>query len=145
MRFKSRNVMATDYIMSHTQLRLFEDSEDAKSIIWVDPMIAPNREAGGQVAALKLNGRTVRLQWSPYCPEDRIYAVNRNKISLELRPDSIDKGGECGGFIENGESIFFPLHVSGTPTDGFALFYSTYGNFFINPTFTGCIDNLATS
>lgn len=145
MRFNSRGVLPTDYIFSHTQLRLFEDSEDAKSIIYVEPQIAPEREAGSQVAAVKLNGRTVRIQWSPYCPEDRIYAINRNKISLELRPDSIDRGEDCGGFIENGDSIFFPLHVSGTPLDSFAMFYATYGNFFINPTFTGCIDSLATS
>jgi|GEM_PF-1799701 len=145
MRFRSRGVMPTDYIFSHTALRLFEDGEDAKSIIYVDPAIAPDREAGGQVAALKLNGRTVRIQWSPYCPEDRIYAINRHKVSLELRPDTVGKGEECGGFIENGDSLFFPLHVSGTPLDSFALFYATYGNFFINPTFAGCIDGLATS
>jgi hypothetical protein len=145
MRFASRGVLPTDYIMSHTQLRLFEDSEDAKSIIYVDPTVAPNREAGSQVAVVKLNGRTVRIQWSPYCDEDRIYAVNRNKVSLELRPDSVDRGEDCGGWIENGDSIFFPLHVSGTPLDSFAMFYSTYGNFFINPTFTGCITGLATS
>lgn len=145
MRFISRGVLPTDYIFSHTQLRLFEDSEDAKSIIYVEPSVAPEREAGSQVAAVKLNGRTVRIQWSPYCPPDRVYAINRNKVSLELRPDSIDRGEDCGGFIENGDSIFFPLHVSGTPLDSFAMFYSTYGNFFINPTFTGCIDGLATS
>lgn len=145
MRFASRGVLPTDYIMSHTQLRLFEDSEDAKSIIYVDPTVAPNREAGSQVAVVKLNGRTVRIQWSPYCDEDRIYAVNRNKCSLELRPDSVDRGEDCGGWIENGDSIFFPLHVSGTPLDSFAMFYATYGNFFINPTFTGCITGLATS
>lgn len=145
MRFWSRGVLCTDYIFSHTALRLFEDSEDAKSIIYVEPAVAPEREAGSQVAAVKLNGRTVRIQWSPYCPPDRIYAINRNKISLELRPDSIDRGEDCGGFIENGDSIFFPLHVSGTPLDSFAMFYATYGNFFINPTFVGCIDGLATS
>lgn len=145
MRFWSRGVLCTDYIFSHTALRLLEDSEDAKSITYVEPTVAPEREAGSQVAAVKLNGRTVRIQWSPYCPEDRIYAINRNKISLELRPDSIDRGEDCGGFIENGDSIFFPLHVSGTPLDSFAMFYATYGNFFINPTFVGCIDNLATS
>ena len=145
MRFQSRGVLPTDYIMSATQLRLFEDSEDSKSIIYVEPAVAPDREAGGQIAAVKLNGRTVRIQWSPYCQPDRIYAVNRNKMSLELRPDSVDRGEDCGGFIENGDSIFFPLHVSGTPLDSFAMFYATYGNFFINPTFTGCIDGLATS
>lgn len=145
MRFISRGVLPTDYIFSHTQLRLFEDSEDAKSIIYVEPNIAPEREAGSQVAAVKLNGRTVRIQWSPYCPPDRVYAINRNKVSLELRPDTVDDKEMCGGFIENGDSIFFALHVSGTPLDSFALFYSTYGNFFINPTFTGCIDGLATS
>jgi len=145
MRFNSRGVLPTDYIFSHTQLRLFEDSEDAKSIIWIDPMDAPEREAGGQVAAIKMNGRTVRIQWSPYCPADRIYAINRNKISLELRPDSVDSNEDCGGFIENGDSIFFPLHVSGTPLDAYAMFYATYGNFFINPTFTGVITGLATS
>lgn len=145
MRFRSRGVLPTDYIFSATQLRLFEDSEDAKSIIYVEPNIAPEREAGSQIAAVKLNGRTVRIQWSPYCPEDRIYAINRNKIALEMRPDSVDRNEDCGGFIENGDSIFFPLHVSGTPLDSFALFYSTYGNFFINPTFCGCIDNLATA
>lgn len=145
MRFLSRGVLPTDYIFSHTQLRLFEDSEDAKSIIYIEPTIAPEREAGSQVAAIKLNGRTVRIQWSPYCPEDRIYAINRNKVSLELRPDTVDRGEDCGGFIENGDSIFFPLHVSGTPLDSFAMFYATYGNFFINPTFTGCIHSLATS
>src|SRR5690606_17156802 len=86
MRFNSRGVLPTDYIFSHTQLRLLEDSEAAKSITYVAPEIAPEREAGAQGAAVKLNGRTVRLEWSPYCPEDRIYAINRNKVSLELRP-----------------------------------------------------------
>src|SRR5690606_15171581 len=58
MRFWSRGVLCTDYIFSHTALRLFEESEDAKSIIYVEPTVAPEREAGSQVAAVKLNGRT---------------------------------------------------------------------------------------
>lgn len=145
MRFLSRGVLCTDYIMSHTQLRLFEDSEDAKSIIYIEPEIAPDREAGSQIAAVKINGRTVRVSWSPYCQEDRIYAINRYKTSLELRPDSLGKGEDCGGFLESGDNIFFPLHVSGTPLDSYAMFYATYGNFFINPVFTGVITGLATS
>jgi hypothetical protein len=145
MRFLSRGVLPTDYIFSHTQLRLFEDSEDAKSITYIDPIVAPNREAGGQVAAIKINGRTVRIQWSPYCQEDRVYAMNRNKVSLELRPDTVDKGEDCGGYIMNGDNIFFPLQVSGTPLDSYAMFYATYGNFYFNPVTTGCITNLPTS
>ena len=61
-----------------------------------------------------------------------------------IRPDTAE-GTDCAGFIENGDSIFFPLHVSGTPLDSYALFYATYGEFFINPTFTGVIKNLATA
>jgi hypothetical protein len=145
MRFQTRGVLPSDYIFSHTQLRLFEDGEDAKSIIYVEPAIAPDREAGSQIAAVKLNGRTVRIHWSPYIEENRIYAITRNKVSLELRPETGAGGEDCGGFIENGDSIFFPLHVSGTPLDSFAMFYATYGNFYIPPTFVGCITNLATS
>lgn len=145
MRFQTRGVLPTDYIFSHTALRLFEDGEDAKSIIYVEPAIAPDRESGSQVAAIKLNGRTVRVHWSPYMRENEIYAINRNKISLELRPDTGATGEDAGGFIENGDSIFFPLHVSGTPLDSFAMFYATYGNFYIPPTFVGKIENLATS
>lgn len=145
MRFQSRGVLPTDYIFSATALRLFENSEDQKSIIYVEPTIAPEREAGSQIAAIKLNGRVIRVHWSPWMEEDRIYAINRNKISLELRPDSVGNGEQCGGFIENGDSIFFPLQVSGTPIDSFALFYSTYGNFFAPPTFLGSITGLATS
>jgi hypothetical protein len=145
MRFQTRGVLPSDYIFSHTQLRLFEDGEDAKSIIYVEPAIAPDIEAGSQVAAVKLNGRTVRCHWSPYIEENRIYAITRTKVSLELRPDTGAGGEDCGGFIENGDSIFFPLHVSGTPLDSFAMFYATYGNFYIPPTFVGCIKNLATS
>lgn len=144
MRFLARGELPTDYIMSATQLRLFEDGEDAKSIIYIEPNISPERQSGSQVAAVKINGRTVRLHWSPYCQEDRMYGINRNKIHMYIRPDTAD-GSDPGGFIENGDSIFFPLHVSGTPLDSYALFYSTYAEFYINPVFTGAITGLATS
>ncbi len=142
MRFLARGALPTDYIMSMTQLRLFEDGEDAKSIIYVQPETSPEREAGSQVAAVKINGRTIRLHWSPYCQEDRIYALNRNKTHMYIRPDT-SEGSDPGGFIENGDSIFFPLHVSGTPLDSYALFYATYAEFYINPVFTGVIYDLS--
>jgi hypothetical protein len=144
MRFWARGDLPTDYIMSATQLRLFEDGEDAKSIIYIQPTVSPEREAGSQVAAVKINGRTVRIHWSPYCQEDRMYAINRNKVHMYIRPDTAE-GNDPGGFIENGDSIFFPLQVSGTPMDSYGLFYATYAEFFINPTFTGVITGLATS
>ena len=144
MRFLARGDLPTDYIMSATQLRMFEDGEDAKSIIYIEPTISPERQSGSQVAAVKINGRTIRLHWSPYCPEDRLYSINKNKVHMFIRPDTAE-GNDCGGFIENGDSIFFPLHVSGTPLDSFALFYATYAEFFIPPTFVGLIKNLATS
>jgi hypothetical protein len=144
MRFLARGELPTDYIMSATQLRLFEDGEDAKSIIYIQPEVSPEREAGSQVAAVKINGRTVRLHWSPYCQEDRMYAVNRRKMHMYIRPDTAE-GSDPGGFIENGDSIFFPLQVSGTPLDSYALFYATYAEFYINPVFTGVIFDLATS
>ena len=144
MRFAARGALPTDYIMSATQLRIFEDGEDAKSIIYIEPNISPERQAGSQVAAVKINGRTIRLHWSPYCQEDRLYAINRNKVNMFIRPDTAD-GNDPGGFIENGDSIFFPLHVSGTPLDSFAMLYASYAEFFINPLFTGVIYNLATS
>lgn len=144
MRFLARGELATDYIMSATQLRLFENGEDAKSIIYIDPQVSPERESGSQVAAVKINGRTIRLHWSPYVPTDTMYAINRNKVHMYIRPDTAE-GNDPGGFIENGDSIFFPLHVSGTPLDSFALFYSTYADFYINPVFTGAITGLATS
>lgn len=142
MRFLARGELPTDYIMSATQLRLFENGEDEKSIIYVQPNISPERESGSQVAAVKINGRTIRLHWSPYCPEDRLYAINRKKVHMYIRPDTAD-GSDPGGFIENGDSIFFPLQVSGTPLDSYALFYSSYAEFYINPVFTGVIKNLA--
>ena len=144
MRFWARGDLPTDYIMSATQLRLFEDGEDAKSIIYIQPEVSPERQAGSQVAAVKINGRTVRLHWSPYCQEDRLYAINRNKVHMYIRPDTAE-GNDPGGFIENGDSIFFPLQVSGTPLDSYGLFYATYAEFYINPTFSGVIFNLATS
>lgn len=144
MRFLARGDLPTDYIMSMTQLRLFEDGEDAKSIIYIQPEVSPERQAGSQVAAVKINGRTIRLHWSPYVPEDRVYAINRNKVHMYIRPDTAD-GNDPGGFLENGDSIFFPLQVSGTPLDSYGLFYATYAEFFINPVFTGLIHNLATS
>jgi len=144
MRFWARGDLPTDYIMSATQLRLFEDGEDAKSIIYIQPEVSPERQAGSQVAAVKINGRTVRLHWSPYCQEDRMYGVNRNKIHMYIRPDT-SEGSDPGGFIENGDSIFFPLQVSGTPLDSYGLFYATYAEFYINPTFTGVITGLATN
>jgi len=144
MRFWARGDLPTDFIMSATQLRLFEDGEDAKSIIYIQPEVSPERQAGSQVAAVKINGRTVRLHWSPYCQEDRMYAINRNKVHMYIRPDTAE-GSDPGGFIENGDSIFFPLQVSGTPLDSYGMFYATYAEFFINPTFTGVIFNLATS
>lgn len=144
MRFWARGDLPTDYIMSATQLRLFEDGEDAKSIIYIQPEVSPERQAGSQVAAVKINGRTVRVHWSPYCQEDRMYAINRNKVHMYIRPDTAE-GNDPGGFIENGDSIFFPLQVSGTPLDSYGLFYATYAEFFINPTFTGVITGLATS
>lgn len=144
MRFWARGDLPTDYIMSATQLRLFEDGEDQKSIIYIQPEVSPERQAGSQVAAVKINGRTVRLHWSPYCDENRLYAINRNKVHMYIRPDTAE-GSDPGGFIENGDSIFFALHVSGTPLDSYGLFYATYAEFFINPTFTGVITGLATS
>lgn len=144
MRFWARGTLATDYILSATQLRLFEDGEDAKSIIYITPEVSPERESGSQVAAVKINGRTVRIHFSPYVTEDRMYAINRNKVHMYIRPDTAE-GNDCGGFIENGDSIFFPLQCSGTPLDSFAVFYSSYAEFFICPTFTGVIFNLATS
>jgi hypothetical protein len=144
MRFLARGDLPTDYIMSATQLRLFEDGEDAKSIIYIQPEVSPERQAGSQVAAVKINGRTVRLHWSPYCQEDRMYGINRNKVHMYIRPDTAE-GNDPGGFIENGDSIFFPLQVSGTPLDSYGIFYATYAEFFINPTFTGVIFDLATS
>ncbi len=144
MRFWARGDLPTDYIMSATQLRLFEDGEDAKSIIYIQPEVSPERQAGSQVAAVKINGRTVRLHWSPYCQEDRMYGINRNKVHMYIRPDTAE-GNDPGGFIENGDSIFFPLQVSGTPLDSYGMFYATYAEFYINPTFTGVIFNLATS
>jgi len=144
MRFWARGDLPTDYIMSATQLRLFEDGEDAKSIIYIQPEVSPERQAGSQVAAVKINGRTVRIHWSPYCQEDRLYAINRNKVHMYIRPDTAE-GNDPGGFIENGDSIFFPLQVSGTPLDSYGIFYATYAEFYINPTFTGVIFNLATS
>jgi hypothetical protein len=144
MRFWARGDLPTDYIMSATQLRLFEDGEDAKSIIYIQPEVSPERQAGSQVAAVKINGRTVRVHWSPYAPEDTMYAINRNKVHLYIRPDTAE-GNDPGGFIENGDSIFFPLQVSGTPLDSYGIFYATYANFYINPTFTGVINGLATS
>lgn len=144
MRFWARGELPTDYIMSATQLRLFEDNEDAKSIIYIQPEVSPERQAGSQVAAVKINGRTVRLHWSPYCQEGSMYAINRNKVHMYIRPDTA-QGSDPGGFIENGDSIFFPLQVSGTPLDSYGLFYATYAEFFINPTFTGVITGLATS
>ena len=144
MRFWARGDLPTDYIMSATQLRLFEDGEDAKSIIYIQPEVSPERQAGSQVAAVKINGRTVRIHWSPYCQEDRLYAINRNKVHMYIRPDT-SEGNDPGGFIENGDSIFFPLQVSGTPLDSYGMFYATYAEFYINPTFTGAITGLATS
>ncbi len=144
MRFWARGDLPTDYIMSATQLRLFEDGEDAKSIIYIQPEVSPERQAGSQVAAVKINGRTIRLHWSPYAQEDRMYAINRNKVHMYIRPDTAE-GSDPGGFIENGDSIFFPLQVSGTPLDSYGMFYATYAEFFINPTFTGCITGLAIS
>jgi hypothetical protein len=144
MRFLARGDLPTDYIMSATQLRLFEDGEDAKSIIYIQPEVSPERQAGSQVAAVKINGRTVRLHWSPYCQEDRMYAINRNKVHMYIRPDTAE-GNDPGGFIENGDSIFFPLQVSGTPLDSYGIFYATYAEFYINPTFSGVIFDLATS
>lgn len=144
MRFWARGDLPTDYILSMTQLRLFEDSEDAKSIIYVQPEVSPERQSGSQVAAVKINGRTIRLHWSPYVPTDTMYAINRNKVHMYIRPDTAD-GNDPGGFIENGDSIFFPLQVSGTPLDSFGLFYASYAEFYINPVFTGVINGLATS
>jgi hypothetical protein len=144
MRFWARGDLPTDYILSATQLRLFEDGEDAKSIIYIQPDVSPERQSGSQVAAVKINGRTIRLHWSPYCDTDRIYAINRNKVHMYIRPDTAE-GTDCGGFLENGDSIFFPLQVSGTPLDSYGIFYASYAEFFVNPTFTGAITGLATS
>ena len=144
MRFWARGDLPTDYIMSMTQLRLFEDGEDAKSIIYIQPEVSPERQAGSQVAAVKINGRTIRLHWSPYAQEDRLYAINRSKVHMYIRPDT-SEGNDPGGFIENGDSIFFPLQVSGTPLDSYGLFYATYAEFYINPVFTGVITGLAIS
>ena len=146
MQFNARNDEGpTDYILSYSAMRLFTDGEDAKSIIYVDPEKAPNRQAGGKVATVSIDGRLVRLHRSPYIEADRMYAVHRDKIEFHIRPDTSD-GQSVGGFIEAGDAgIFFPLQASGTPLDAYQIFYSTYGNLFINPVFTGVITGLATA
>lgn len=144
MRLKARGVLPTDYIMSHTQMRLFENAVDAKSIIQIPPSPGQNIEAGSTTAGVMINGRVVKLSWSPYIEEARIYAINRNKISYEMRPNNTGAEG-MGGYLLNGDSIFFPLHVSGTPTDAYAMFYASYGDLWFAPPFVGCIDTLATS
>lgn len=147
MRLKARGVLPTDYIMSHTQMSLFEDAVDAKTIIQLPPENAPNNgESGSTQAGIMLNGRIVKISWSPYIEDNRIYAVNRNKISYQMRPQvSSDKNAGMGGFLLNGDSVFFPLHVSGTPLDAYAMFYAAYGDLWFAPPFVGCIDGLATS
>jgi hypothetical protein len=148
IRYQARvmdGVASTDYIMSAKQYNIFEDSEEGKSIIYVEPTVAPERMAGGEVAHAKVNGHLIRVSWSPWCPDDRIYAVNRNKIAMKLRPNQASGAKDPGGFIMNGDSVFFPLQVSGTPQDAFQLFYKTYGELYINPVYTGAITGLATS
>lgn len=146
MQFLARNDEGpTDIIMSYTQMRLFTDGEDAKSIIYVDPEKAPNRQAGGKVATVSIDGRLIRLHRSPYIDSDRCYMIHRDKVEFHIRPDTSD-GQSPGGFLEAGDSgIFFPLHVSGTPLDSYQLFYATYGDLYINPVFTGVITGLATA
>lgn len=146
IRFQARvmnGIASTDYIMSATQFNIFEDSEEGKSIIYVEPNKAPTREAGGEVAHAKINGHLIRVSWSPWCPDDRIYAINNNKIAMKLRPNQSASAKDPGGYIFNGDSIFFPLQVSGTPQDAFQMFYKTYGELYINPVFTGAITGLA--
>lgn len=148
IRFNARvmdGISSTDYIMSAKQYNIFEDSEEGKSIIYVEPTVAPEREAGGEVAHCKVNGKLIRMSWSPWCPDDTVYAINRNKIALKLRPNQASGAKDPGGFILNGDSVFFPLQVSGTPQDAFQLFYKTYGELFFNPVFVGAITGLATS
>lgn len=146
MQFLARNDEGpTDFILSYTAMRLFTDGEDAKSIIYVDPEKAPNRQAGGKVATVSIDGRLVRLHRSPYIEADRMYAIHKDKVEFHIRPDTSD-GASPGGFLEAGDSgIFFPLHVSGTPLDSYQLFYATYGDLYINPVFTGVITGLATA
>jgi len=144
MRLKARGVLPTDYIMSHTQMRLFENAIDAKSIIQIPPSPGQNIESGSTTSGVLINGRVVRISWSPYVEEDRIYAINKNKISYEMRPNNTGAEG-MGGYLLNGDSVFFPLHVSGTPTDAYSMFYASYGDLWFAPPFVGCIDGLATS
>lgn len=146
MQFLARNDnVPTDIVMSYTQMRLFTDGEDAKSIIYVDADRAPNRQSGGKVASIQIDGRLIKLHRSPYVDADRIYFLNKDKIEFHIRPDTAD-GGEVGGFLEAGDSsIFFPLQVSGTPLDAYQIFYATYGDIFVNPVFTGVLYGLATS
>lgn len=126
MQFLARNDEGpTDLIMSYTAMRLFTDGEDAKSIIYVQPEKAPKYQAGSSVAAVMVDGRLIRIHRSPYIEADRMYAVNRSKVQMHIRPDTND-GQAPGGFLEAGDNsgIFFPLHVSGTPLDSYQLFYA---------------------
>lgn len=134
---------STDYIMSATQFNIFEDSEEGKSITYVTPEKAPTREVGGEVAFAKVNGHLVKVSWSPFCPDDRVYAIDKKKVCLKLRPNQATGAKDPGGFIFNGDSIFFPLQTSGTPQDAFQLFYKTYGELYFNPVFVGAIINLS--
>lgn len=136
---------SSDYIMSAIQFNIFEDSEEGKSITYIQPEKAPARQVGGEVAYAKVNGHLVRVSWSPFCPDDRVYAIDRRKVCLKLRPNQSSGAKDPGGFIFNGDSIFFPLQTSGTPQDAFQMFYKTYGELYFNPVFVGGITGLATS
>lgn len=147
VRFQSRmrkGTAVTDIVTSLTQLNSLEDAEEGKTIVYKTPSEKVDNTAGGDISHIKLNGHLVRLHWSPFCPNDRVYMYNRNKVSLQLRPDQASGAKDPGGFIQNGDSIFFPLHVSGTPQDAYAMFYKTYGELYFNPVYVGALTNLAT-
>lgn len=147
IRFQARvrkGTAVTDIVTSLTQLNSLEDAEEGKTIVYKTPSEKVDNVGGGDISHIKVNGHLVRLHWSPFCPDDRAYMFNREKVSLQLRPDQASGAKDPGGFIENGDSIFFPLHVSGTPQDSYAMFYKTYGEMYINPVFTGVLTNLAT-
>lgn len=147
IRFMARvrkGTAVTDIITSLDQLNALEDAEEGKTIIYKTPGEEVTNKAGGDISHIKINGYLIRLHWSPFCPNDRAYMYNRNKTALQLRPDQASGAKDPGGFIQNGDSIFFPLHVSGTPQDSYAMFYKTYGELYFNPVYVGALTNLAT-
>lgn len=75
----------------------------------------------------------IPIIWDQLIEDEKIYVLNTKHIELRKRALS--------GIVEAGGEMLIPMYPTGA--DQYLLVYRCYGNFYIEPSYHGLIDNLA--